>query len=398
MKKKESRKKILVLTSTFPRWADDTDPPFVYELCRRLSKNFLVHVLAPHTSGAQDQEQLNGIRVTRYRYFVSRWENLAYCGGILSNLRQKPMRYGLIPFFILAQVIAIVRLLRRCQYDCIHAHWMIPQGLTALIARLFVKSSTPLIVTSHGSDLFSLKGAIFNHLKRYVADRTTAVAVVSNSMATVMRELTIDESKVHVIPMGVDLHKRFIPPITRQATGSLLFVGRFVEQKGLIYLIEALPSILAKHPKTRLRIVGGGQEKDRIKKRIAELNLCNSIEFKGSIGNHELPDLYRTSDIVVFPSTIAEGFGLVLVEALGCECAAVVTDLPALKDIILDGTSALVVRQRDVAQLAQNIILLLDDTKLRQTIGKQGRAHVLQRFDWEIITNQYIDLFHSVIM
>ena len=78
MKNNTARKKILVLTSTFPRWKDDVEPPFVYELCRRLSETFLVHVLAPHTSGAAIEEQLDGIQVTRYRYFFSRWESLAY--------------------------------------------------------------------------------------------------------------------------------------------------------------------------------------------------------------------------------------------------------------------------------------------------------------------------------
>ncbi len=78
---------------------DDVEPPFVYELCRRLTDEFHVHVLAPHASGAETEEQLAGIQVTRYRYFFSRWESLAYNGGILANLKQNPLRFGLIPFF-----------------------------------------------------------------------------------------------------------------------------------------------------------------------------------------------------------------------------------------------------------------------------------------------------------
>lgn len=395
-------KKNLVLTSTFPRWKDDVEPPFVYELYRRLSAYFSVHVLAPHAPGAALEEQLDGIQVTRYRYFISPWQSLAYHGGILANLKQHPWRYGFIPFFLLAQLIALIRLLRRSHYDCIHAHWLIPQGLVAMTARLFLKSFPPVIVTSHGGDLYGLKGFVFNRLKRYVAQRSAAVTVVSQAMKEILSEIWTVEDRIRVIPMGVDLQKRFTPPVNRQVTGVILFVGRLVEKKGLRYLIEALPPLLDKHPQAILRIVGDGQEKERIQERISELNLDQCVELKGAAANDVLPDIYRSSDVVVFPSVVAddgdrEGFGLVLVEALGCECATIVTDLPAMRDIIRDGKSALVVPQKDSVQLAEKICRLLADDTLRRNLGEQGRAYVLKRFDWEIITSRYKKLIRSVI-
>jgi glycosyltransferase involved in cell wall biosynthesis len=402
LKKKSAQKKILVLTSTFPRWNDDVEPPFVYELCRRLSKTFSVHVLAPHAFGAVVEDQIEGIRVTRYRYFFSRWENLAFHGGILANLKQSRSRYGLVPFFIMAQLVVLIRLLNRYQFACIHAHWLIPQGLIAITACLFIKSAPPVIVTSHGGDLFGLKGFVFNRLKRFVALQSAAVTVVSHAMRDVLQELRIADSRINVIPMGVDLCNRFVPAVQRSASGALLFVGRLVEKKGLKYLIEALPLILKEHPNATLRIVGDGQEKERILERILELGLGEHIEFLGAVANETLPEIYHSSDVVVFPSVVAsdgdrEGFGLVLVEALGCECATVVTDLPAMRDIIYNGKSALVVPQKDANLLAGKINLLIDDDNLRQSLGQQGRQYVLERFDWDIITNQYQDLIRSVM-
>lgn len=402
MKQNTAQKKILVISSTFPRWEDDVEPPFVYELCRRLNETFIVHVLAPHASGAAIETHMDGIEVTRYRYFFSRFESLAYQGGIPANLKQNPLRYGLIPFFFLSQLLAFIRLLNRCRYDCIHAHWLIPQGLIVLVARLYTKSTPPLIVTSHGADLFSLKGFVFDRLKRYVALHSNAVTVVSHAMQKILQEMGISLSKVKVIPMGVDLQNRFVPAAKQQKTGVILFVGRLVKKKGLVYLIESLPSIIEHHPHSILRIVGDGQEKERIKKRIIELDLCNHIEFLGAIGNDALPEIYRTADVVVFPSVVAEdgdqeGFGLVLVEALGCECATVVTDLPAMQDIVHNGKTALVVPQKDPMQIAEKVNCLLDDEKMAKTLGRQGRAYVLHRFDWEVITRRYTDLIHSVI-
>jgi glycosyltransferase involved in cell wall biosynthesis len=220
-------------------------------------------------------------------------------------------------------------------------------------------------------------------------------------MQEAMRDLNDKTDQVNVIPMGVDLQHRFTPPVERLETGVILFVGRLVEKKGLRYLIEALPSILDKHPQSILRIVGDGQEKELIKERIKELNLSQHVEFRGAVSNKVLPAIYRTADVVVFPSVISgnsdrEGFGLVLVEALGCGCAAVVTDLPAMHDIVEPGKSAHVVPQKDPAQIAKKVCLLLEDVKLCQTMGRQGRAYVLQKFDWEIITGQYKELIHSV--
>jgi glycosyltransferase involved in cell wall biosynthesis len=221
-------------------------------------------------------------------------------------------------------------------------------------------------------------------------------------MRDVLQELGIADSRINVIPMGVDLRNRFVPAVQRPASGALLFVGRLVEKKGLKYLIEALPMILEKHPNVNLRIVGDGQEKERILERLLGLGIAEHVEFFGAVANETLTEIFHSSDVVVFPSVVAgdgdrEGFGLVLVEALGCECATVVTDLPAMRDIVSNGKSALVVPQKDAHFLAEKISLLIDDDGLRQSLGQQGRQYVLEKFDWEIITNQYKELIRSVM-
>jgi glycosyltransferase involved in cell wall biosynthesis len=401
LNKSPEHKRILTLTSTFPRWKGDTEPPFVLELCHRLAERFRIHVLAPHAVGASLTEHIDGIWVKRYRYGVSRWENLAYCGGILANLKQNPLRYGMIPFFILFQLQAIQDLLRHYRFDLIHAHWLIPQGLCAAIFRYWSDSSPPLLCTSHGGDLFGLNGKFMDGMKRWVIKNSSAVTTVSSAMGNAVDTLQIDMKKVHVIPMGVDLQQRFVPPQRPRCGKKLLFVGRLVEKKGLTYLIDALPLILAKHPEATLTVIGEGPEKNRLLRRVSEIGIENQVTFKGAIKNASLPGYYQDSDIAVFPSVIAsdgdrEGFGLVLVEALGCACAAVVTDLPAMRDIVQDGRNALVVRQKDARQIAEAVIRLLDHPRHRQRLGEAGRLAVLGKFDWAVIAAQYGNLIDSI--
>ena len=391
-------KRILVLTSTFPRWKDDEDPPFVFELCKRLRAHYQVHVLAPHYPGSKTEEYLSGIYVHRFRYFIKQWERLAYQGGILSKLKDHPWQYGLLPPFFMGELIALIRLLKKYKFHLIHAHWLIPQGLVALLARLFIKSAPPLLCTSHGSDLFALQGNINKIVKRLIVSNSTAVTVVSNAMRNEILKLNVGHEKVYVTPMGADLQNLFIPSETRKNSGSLLFVGRLVEKKGLRYLIDALPLILKKHPKVCLRIAGDGPEKDDLKSRCVNLGIIDHVHFLGAVKNDLLPALYQTSNVVVFPSVIAEGFGLVLVEALGCQCAAVVTDLPALRDIIIDGKTGLVVPQKNIQLLSEKVILLLNDYELARSLGREGRGFVLKHYDWSIIEQKYVDIIESIVV
>jgi glycosyltransferase involved in cell wall biosynthesis len=133
----------------------------------------------------------------------------------------------------------------------------------------------------------------------------------------------------------------------------------------------------------------------------SELGLEDSVRFLGAVKHDSLPKLYGESDVVVFPSVVSkdgdrEGFGLVLVEALGCECATVVTDLPAMRDIIIDGKTGLVVPQKSIQQLAEKVVCLLDDPKLGRSLGKEGRRYVENRYDWNYITIKYAALIESI--
>ena len=398
-----TKKQLLVLTSTFPRWKNDKEPPFVYELCHQLGKHYKIHVLAPHYPNALLTEEINGINVTRFRYFLESYETLAFQGGILPNLKASPWKFSLIPFFICAELIALICLLRRHPIDIIHAHWLIHQGIIALWARLFRKTKLFVLCTSHGGDLFGLKGPFFKCLKRYVLSNADAVTVVSNTMRDEAHKLIRNKKNIHVIPMGVDLQKTFIPPAKRQEGNVMLFIGRLVEKKGLKYVLEALPLIFERFPKTKLLIAGDGTEKSSLIEYAKTLGIIDHLIFLGAVPHDTLPALYQKADVVVFPSVIAqdgdrEGFGLVLVEALGCESATISTDLPAMRDIVVNEENAIVVQQKSPEQIANAAIRLFENPELRLFLGKNGRRFVLDLFDWSVIANRYDQVIQSLLL
>lgn len=397
-----ARHRVLVLTSTFPRWEGDHEPPFVYELCRRLSRRFEVLVLAPHAAGAARRETMDGVEVVRFPYFFARWQTLAYEGGILSKLRQNKWRYLQVPLFFFFQWLALARLLKKKQFDVIHAHWLIPQGLIAIWARSMQRKAPRLLCTSHGGDLYGLRGRWLDRLKRAVLERTDALTVVSRAMGELTVRYGAKADKLHVISMGVDARTLFTPDGEDVRTGhELLFVGRLVEKKGLAYLLKAMPAILARHPRVTLSVAGGGPEEWRLRSLAEELGIADRVTFLGPAQNRELPRLYRRATVFIAPFVVAEngdqeGLGLVLAEALACECPVVASDLPAVRDVVIDGVTGLTVRQRDSVDVASKVIALLDNPDLRRTLAKQGRMHVLTRFDWETVANRYAQLIEAL--
>lgn len=397
------KKRVLVLTSTFPRWQGDNEPPFVFELCQRLGEQFDIVVLAPHAQGAKRFERMGSIEIMRFHYFLPRWEKLAYQGGILANLKRNRWSYLLLPFFFLSQLAALWRILRHQRIDLIHAHWLIPQGLTVAIAGVFTKNMPPLIFTSHGGDLLGLNGWLLSSVKRWVIRCSSVLTVVSHSMVDRALSLGAKPGQLQTFSMGVDTRTLFTPdPAIYRVDNELLFVGRLVEKKGCTYLLGAMPEILRRHPDTRLRIVGSGPEKDALKHQADHLGIAHAVTFHGAVNNAEIPDLYRRATVFVAPSIVTaqgdqEGLGLVLVEALACGCPAVASDLPAIRDVIIHEDTGWRVPQKSPEAIASAVVKLLSEPGLRRQLAVNGRKHVIRNFDWVEVSSMYASLFDRVI-
>jgi glycosyltransferase involved in cell wall biosynthesis len=394
--------RVLVVTSTFPRWASDTEPSFVFELCKYLQSNGMqIDVLAPHCYYASETEVLDGIRVYRYKYFLTRLQTLAYEGGIMAKIKNNPLNYLLVPLFLLGQLFAIIGCLKSDKYDLIHCHWLIPQGLVCVIARIVAgKPATALVCTSHGGDLFSLNNVIFQNMKRFVASRVDQLYVVSNAMKTHAISLGMKAEKISVMPMGVDLINRFKEVDGNQRIKKrVVFVGRLVEKKGVEFLLDAFKKVHAEFSDASLLIIGDGPLRESLELKARNLNVHESVSFLGGKKSEELPYYYSSASIVAVPSVVAssgdqEGLGLVIIEAMGCGCAVVASDLPAIRDII-DEECGVLVAPGDSMQLADKLICLLNNPKRRIEIADAGCEKVRSLFSWEVCGERYLEALNA---
>lgn len=389
-----STRKILVTTSTFPRWENDTDPPFVYYLCSGLS-DLEVHVLAPHTKGAKTDERMGNLHVHRFRYAPQGMEKLAYDGGLLRRIKANPLYALLLPAFLVSQWWSLRSIVKRHDIGLVHAHWIIPQGIVAVAAGI------PFVVTSHGGDLFALKGRVLGALKRWVLNRASLITVVSTPMREECLRMGVDEGKIRVLPMGVDTTSLFTPPPADKPRSGLLYVGRLVEKKGVSVLINALAGVKRAGVDCRLTIVGDGPDRSELQQLAERLGVSELINWLGALSNKSLPAIYRSAEVFILPSIISrdgdqEGLGLVTVEAMACGCPVIASSLPAVKDVVEHGTNGLLVPPGDVDALADAICKLVRDGKFRNTLADSALS-TASRFDWKTTCAKYEQMFIALL-
>lgn len=396
---------VLVLTSTYPRWPGDTEPAFVQQLAHGLAASgWRVRVLTPHCVGSLGTESEGSVEVHRYRYWFTGHETLTGAGGIMSRLRQRPFTALLVLPLLLGTFVALCRSLRSGAFDVVHAHWLVPQGILAILATaLCRRPAARVLCTAHGGDVFALRGRLCEACRRWVVAHAAHVTAVSRYVHDELVREGADPARLSVASMGVDLRTRFSPVagVTRDAD-LILFVGRLVEKKGVAHLIEAMGRLQNSFPAARLAIVGDGPERPRLERLVAASGLESTVRFLGARPQADLPALYSRAAIAVVPSIVdalgdQEGLGLVTIEAIGCGCAVVASDLPAIHDVIEHGVNGLLVRPRDAAALATALSALLRDPGLRARLtGDDVRTALCSRFDWVDVTRRYAAMMRQL--
>jgi len=334
--------------------------------------------------------------VVRYRYAPRSLQTLVNDGGIAANLRKYPWKLLLVPGFVLGQYFAARRLLKRRKVDLIHAHWLIPQGL---IARwLKSQGEIPYLVTSHGGDLFGLRGQALEAIKRRVAHSSSAMTVVSTAMREEAQRIGLQPPKLDVIPMGVDLQQRFVvDPSVQRVNNEILFVGRLVAKKGLVHLLKAMPKVLKSRPDVVLNIAGFGPEESALRLQARELGIESRVNFLGAMPQQDLPKLYRRASVFVAPfirdaSGDQEGLPVVLMEAIGCGCPVIVGDVAGIRDLLGAAAVEVCVNSQDTDALSTAVLATLDVPMQALERARAIRQAVSTHIDWQVIAAAYADV------
>lgn len=398
--------RVLMLTSSFPRWAGDSTAPFILHLAQDLQAlGWQVDMLAPHAPGAKMDEILDGVRVHRFRYF---WpeilETVCYQGGALINLRRNKWNLVKLPSLVLCEWISLIRHLKHNNYDVVHSHWILPQGFTAAIATRTRK--LPHMLTVHGGDIFALQGRSLRMFKKFALTSADAVTVNSSVTRDAVRHLAPDTRQVHQIPMGVTA-----PPRTQSAelanlrtrhrhgNGPLLvFVGRLVEEKGVGDVIHAVSLLTSRLPDVTAVIIGDGQDRQRFESLANELNVSRRVFFAGWLQHDQVFAHLAAADMYVGPSKRAlngwvEAQGLSFVEAMLVRCPVIATRSGGIVDLVLDGETGLTVSEGAPKEIAAAVEKLVAKPELAQRLARNGYDLVRREYTREVTAAAFTSLY-----
>ncbi len=305
------------------------------------------------------------------------------------------------------------RALRKIQPDLVHAASNFQNALPAL--KVAQKYNIPSVYEVRGlwHDTQCTKTAGFENSERYllhenyelicchIADRVVAI---SKSLKDHLITLGVPEEKIYFVPNGVDV-KKFSPQSPNLKIQKKLdledklvigFIGSVTHYEGLDYLLKALAELKKTKLKFKFVLVGDGKALPELKLLAYELNLEDVITFVGRVPHNEVKEYYSVIDVFPFPRTSAKVCQLVTplkpFEVMAMGKLVLVSDIPALREMVIEGETGLVFKSEDVASLVK-CLKEVDDNK---HLAKQGRRWVEKNRAWDKLADRYQEVYEGI--
>ncbi len=371
--------KILMLTWEYPPRIVGGIARVVHDLSKRLIKDgHEVTVVTYREGNLPYYENDKGVNVYRVDNYMINPNN--FIDWIMQ-----------LNFNLIAKANEIM--LNQGKFDVIHAH----DWLVAYAAKTLKNSyDIPIVATIHATEAGRNSG-IHDEVQRYINDtewmltyESNEVIVNSNFMKNELQRLFgLPFEKINVIPNGVNLNNysgiekdyEFRRRYAADNEKIILFSGRLVYEKGVQYLISAMPKILNGYNDTKLLIAGKGGMLDELKAQVNYLGIQNKVYFTGYMDYKSLCKLYKCADISVFPSTY-EPFGIVALEAMLAGKPIVVSDVGGLNEIVEHGVDGMKSYAGNPNSIADSILTLLYDHQLYDKIVKNAKNKVKNLYNW----------------
>jgi len=387
-----------------------------HEVSTRLAKACDVTVYAGPFQPAEVQNLGN----VHYRYFSTVWDDrMLRAYRCLRDLRRQrgPMFSSDVWYPTFAWNVA--RDIQRVKYDVVHVYYY-PQ-FALLIKRL--NPEARVVVHTMGEWLTQVP---FTNLEERLAQLDGVISCgdfVTRRFRAAFPHLA---GLCRTVPMGVS-PEAFLPSAgshrsERSGGWRLLYVGRLSPEKGVHVLLDAFVLLSQIFPDISLTVVGpewvAPQEDitdlcleqavindlmpfyrsgylDQLRRRVT-VSLKDRVTFAGLVPHGEIAPYYADADLYINPS-LYESFGVSIIEAMAAAVPVVATDAGAVRDVVVDGFTGVLVRSASPSALVDGATRLLCDSGLRTSVVATAREAVLRQFSWETVCGRLLDVYETLL-
>jgi glycosyltransferase involved in cell wall biosynthesis len=384
--------KIAHLHWGFPPIIGGVETHLIFLLPEQVKMGHKISLLTGSANGSPDRFNFKGAKITRSQYFDLNWLVKSAFQEMDESVRDD-----------------ICKFLDKVKPDVIHAHNMhyFSRYHTSILEQYAAEKKIPLILTAH--NIWTDK--LFLDLTCDVA--WDKIVAISHYIKRELMAVGVPKNKIEVVHHGIDSNAFRPGKVSKKTLDShpalkgkkrvIFNPARMGLAKGCDVMISAFRLVKNKFPDAFLLMSGSGkiidwsltQNKDiaYFMSLIKQLDLEDSIYINTFSIDREMPDLYRLADVVVYPSSTEEPYGLAMLEAMASSKPIIVTESGGMPEIISDDINGYVVKKRNHEALAERIITLLSDDELRIGLGETGRKQVEEMYTKRIYAEKIVKVY-----
>lgn len=377
--------KLLIISHLYPRYPGDHYGSFVHKQIKNVKSQIPnILVISP---------------VSIFKYKSRKYSKL-----VLDDVEIRYPLFVLLPgsklaagsaFLFLFQLFIICAITRRkFKFELLHSHFLFPDCFaSAFVAKFF---RVPLVSSIRGSDVNTIpdSSSMIRWLSITALQFSSKVTCVSRELARVTDSLF--KCSPVIIYNGCELplkDKQSSEKIPNRFT--FLFVGNLVFAKGLYDALEALKEVKSMWPDVKFVVVGDGQEKPGILKKITELELNDNVELVGKVDTEQVQEYMINSDAFLFPSH-NEGLPNVILEAARSSMPIITTTVGGIPEVLKHGKSGLLAPVKQPGILADYMLKIIADKCLREKLAANAYKSSLD-FTWEKNATKFVSLYAEVL-
>jgi L-malate glycosyltransferase len=314
-----------------------------------------------------------------------------------------PLRSNKIPtpiismlFYPITGFLKVCQLSRKFKFDIISCHFAIPTGLLGVLVKFFFKKK--LVLSLYGGDIYDPtkktsphKNYVLKLIVKIIIDKSDLVIVESTDLAQSLKKFYAYNKSFEIIPVGFSPPAlKYKKPGVNKKKLKIIAVGRLIKRKGFLYLVRALKNI----KNIKAVIIGEGPEKEILSKEIVKNNLQKKVKLLGWVAENEKWQNLFSSDLFIL-SSIHEGFGIVLQEAMFAGLPIISTNKGGQMDL-LTAKNAILIPPKSTVKIKNAIEYLKKHPRLRARLGENNRKNIKNYYILKI-AEKYVKLFRGVV-